>query len=89
MTDTETVTTRIPEELPTPVYAAVGVADAAVHEARQVPTRLVEVRKDVETGTTAVREDVTKRVEALRDEVVTRTHGPAYVGARERHRDDL
>jgi hypothetical protein len=66
-TVTETVSTRIPEDLPTPVYAAVGVADVAVHEARHMPERIEAVRKDVETSTYAVRDDLTKRVETMRE----------------------
>jgi len=72
MSLTDTVTTRIPDELPAPVYAAVGVADAAVHEARHVPVRFESVRKDVETSTSALREDLTKRLDAVREEVVGR-----------------
>lgn len=68
----ETVTARLPEELPTPLYAAMGVADAAVHEMRQVPGRLETVRKDVETSTHAVRDDLTKRVEEMRHELTVR-----------------
>jgi hypothetical protein len=73
-TMTETVTTRIPEDLPTPVYAAVGVADAAAHEVRHVPERIEGVRKDVETSTLAVRDDVTKRVDEIREQLTSRAH---------------
>jgi hypothetical protein len=73
-TVTETVTTRIPEDMPTPVYAAVGAADAAVHEARLVPGRLEGVRKDVETSTNAVVDDLTKRVEDMRERLAAHAH---------------
>jgi hypothetical protein len=68
----DTVVNRIPEDLPTPLYAVMGVADAAAHEARQVPTRLETVRKDVETSTHAVRDDLTKRVEGMREQLTAR-----------------
>ena len=69
MSVTDTVTTRIPSELPAPLYAFVGAADRAVHEVRQLPTRVEGLVKDTETSTTAVRDDLVKRFEAIRDEI--------------------
>ena len=69
MSVTDTVTTRIPSELPAPLYAFVGAADRAVHEARHLPTRVEGLVKDTETSTTAVRDDLVKRFETIRDEI--------------------